>query len=154
MMGFRIRGLSAQPFERYFRMPAQELASAGAVLMVADDDRYPCRVGLRHAEVGELVLLLNFEHQSARTPYQSRHAIFVACGSRRTWDARDVVPEVLSTRQLSVRAFDAADMMVNAEVVDGSGAARIFESFLADPGIAYLHVHNAKRGCYAALVTR
>jgi hypothetical protein len=153
-MSFRIRGLPAAPFERYFDMTPAQLKSAGATIVVADDDRYPCRVGLRHAQIGEQVLLANFEHQPADTPYRSRHAIFVARGSRTARDERDVVPEVLLTRQLSVRAFDQADMMVDAEVLDGSQAAPLFEAFLARPQVSYIHVHNAKRGCYAALVTR
>jgi hypothetical protein len=153
-MSFRIRGLPARPFHRYFDMAPADLKSIGAMILVADDDRYPCRVGLRHAQVGEQVLLLNFEHQPAETPYRSRHAIFVARGSHKPWDERDRVPDVLSTRQLSVRAFDGDNMMVDAEVVEGSQVAALFEAFLAQPRVCYLQVHNAKRGCYAALVTR
>ncbi|HEX3058652.1 MAG TPA: DUF1203 domain-containing protein [Usitatibacter sp.] len=33
-------------------------------------------------------------------------------------------------------------------------AAETFERLLANRGAAYLHVHNAKRGCYAARVER
>jgi hypothetical protein len=30
----------------------------------------------------------------------------------------------------------------------------MFERFLANPQTSYLHVHNARRGCYAARVER
>lgn len=153
-MSFRIRGLAPEPFLRYFEMAPEELRQAGALLVVADDHRYPCRVGLRHADVGEELLLVNFEHQPAATPYRSRHAIYVARGSLAAWDRREIVPECLLTRQLSIRAFDRGDMIVDAEVVPGTEAAGMFERFLADERVEYLHVHNAKRGCYAALVTR
>ena len=64
------------------------------------------------------------------------------------------MPETIRTRLVSVRAFDAADMMVDAEVLEGSQAAELFERFLANPAVSYLHVHNARRGCYAARVER
>ena len=72
----------------------------------------------------------------------------------RAYEAVDTVPEVLSTRLLAVRAFDAEHMMIDAEVCEGAVAAEIFERFLAEPRTAYLHVHNARRGCYAARVER
>src|SRR5829696_7508597 len=98
-MSFRIRGLAPQPFLPYFAMSPAELEQNRALIVRADDDRYPCRVGMRHADIGEEVLLVNFEHQGAATPYRSSHAIYVARGSRK-WDERDVVPDVLLTRQL------------------------------------------------------
>ena len=66
----------------------------------------------------------------------------------------DEVPEVLASRTLSVRAFDEAGQMLDAAVVNGREAAPAFERLLAVPGVAYLHVHNAGRGCYAARVDR
>ncbi|HEX3060010.1 MAG TPA: DUF1203 domain-containing protein, partial [Usitatibacter sp.] len=66
----------------------------------------------------------------------------------------DVIPETIATRLIAVRAFDADAMMIDADVVDGSRAAETFERLLAHRDAAYLHVHNAKRGCYAARVER
>ena len=45
-------------------------------------------------------------------------------------------------------------MMIDADVFEGTQAAQRFEAFLANPDAAYLQVHNAKRGCYAARVER
>jgi hypothetical protein len=45
-------------------------------------------------------------------------------------------------------------MMIDADVVEGRAAAALFERFLENPAASYLHVHNAKRGCYAARVER
>jgi hypothetical protein len=44
--------------------------------------------------------------------------------------------------------------MIDADVVEGALAAELFERFLGKPAVSYLHVHNAKRGCYAARVER
>jgi uncharacterized protein DUF1203 len=153
-MSFRVLGLSPEPFRPLFAMPDARLHRLGARRVVADDPRMPCRVSMEHAELGEELLLLNFEHQPANTPYRATHAIYVRKAADRAFEAVDTVPEVLASRLLAVRAFDAQHMMVDAEVCEGSAAAAIFERFLADPQASYLHVHNAKRGCYAARVER
>ncbi len=153
-MSFRVRGLDPAPFRRYFSMSDAELAFAGARRVVARGPGYPCRVSLAEAATGEEVVLVNYEHQPGHSPYRSSHAIYVRRGPDAAFDGVDVVPGVLATRLLSVRAFDAAHMMIDADVVEGTRAAETFERMLADPAAAYLHVHNAKRGCYAARVER
>jgi hypothetical protein len=55
---------------------------------------------------------------------------------------------------VSVRAFDARHMMIDADVVEGTHAADVFARLLSNPAAEYLHVHNAKRGCYSARVER
>ena len=153
-MSFRILGLSPDPFRPYFEMPDAQLAAAGALRHTVTEDGLPCRVSLAHASIGDEILLINFEHQPADSPYRSRHAIYVSRGAQRAFDEVDVVPESITTRLISVRAFDARGMIVDADVVDGKQAAETFERLLARKDAAYLHVHNAKRGCYAARVER
>jgi hypothetical protein len=153
-MSFRILGLSPEPFASMFEMTEEQLLSIGARRVIADAPRLPCRVSMAHADVGEELLLLNFEHQPALTPYRSNHAIYVRKAADRAFDEVDAVPEVLSSRLLSIRAFDGDDMMVDAEVCEGTEAAAIFQKFLSEPKTRYLQVHNARRGCYAARVER
>jgi hypothetical protein len=38
--------------------------------------------------------------------------------------------------------------------VQGTALASLIESMFEDPAVSYLHVHNAKPGCYAARVDR
>jgi len=57
-------------------------------------------------------------------------------------------------RQISVRAYSANDMIVGAEVCEGGSVAAEIERLLRDPAVRYLHLHNAKRGCYSCLVRR
>ncbi|RYY38337.1 MAG: DUF1203 domain-containing protein [Sphingomonadales bacterium] len=66
----------------------------------------------------------------------------------------DAVPEQLARRMLSVRAYDRAGMMTDAEVTDGTELGCLIGSLFVDPAVAYLHVHNARRGCFAARVDR
>lgn len=153
-MSFRVRGLSPEPFRRYFDMSDAELRAIGALRQVADEDGYPCRVSLRHAPVGDELVLLNYEHQAGHTPYRASHAIYVCRSSGEPFDAVDVLPEVILKRLVSVRAFDERHMMIDADVVDGPDAAALFEKLLANPEASYLQVHNARRGCYSARVER
>jgi hypothetical protein len=45
-------------------------------------------------------------------------------------------------------------MMIDAEVLQGSELQAIAGSMLEDNGADYLHVHNAKPGCFAVRVER
>lgn len=151
-MSFRITGLSAEPFAHLFGLSDAELARHGA--QRCQGEGLPDRVELRDTTPGETVLLINHEHQPADTPFRSRHAIFVLEHAGETFDAVDQVPDVLRRRLLSLRAFDAADLMVDADVADGTAVEPLIERLLARPDVAYIHAHYARRGCYAALIRR
>ena len=155
MSGFVIEGLSPEPFAPLFGLSDEALAERGVVRMTCDArPGFPCRVTLEDAKPGESVLLLNHEHQPVDTPYRSRHAIFVRESAREAARFQDEVPDVLARRLLSVRAFDGAGMMTDADVVEGVELAPLIGRMFADPAVAYLHVHNARRGCFAARVDR
>jgi hypothetical protein len=64
------------------------------------------------------------------------------------------VPEVLRLRLLSVRAFDEMGMMLDADVVHGRDLEPVLVRMLGRSEVAYIHLHNAKPGCYAARVDR
>lgn len=154
-MNFQISGLPLNQFSALFALSDEELARHDAVRMTADKrPGFPCRISLKDAEIGERLILLNYEHLDAASPYRSRHAIFVSESATEAHLAVDEVPEQLRSRLLSVRAFDAQDMMQNAEVAPGTALESVIEQMFADPSVTYLHIHNAKRGCYAARVER
>lgn len=151
-MSFRITGLSAQPFAHLFGLSDAELAAHGALRYQGEG--LPDRVELRDTTADESVLLINHEHQPADTPYRSRHAIFVREQAGQAFDAVDTVPDALRRRLLSLRAFDAAGLMVDADITDGTAIEALIERLLAQPEVDYIHAHFARRGCYAALIRR
>jgi hypothetical protein len=154
-MTFRITGLDPAPFASLWGLDDEALAQWGARRVFADaKPGYPDRIELRDAEPGEALILLNHEHQPAPTPYRSRHAIFVLEGARRRFDEVDVIPQPLRERPMSLRAFDADHMMVDADLAAGLDLEPLIERLLADPAVAYLHAHYARRGCYAARIER
>jgi len=154
-MRFVIRGLDPAPFRDLYGLSDAALAGHQVVRMRADaKPGFPCRVTLEDAEPGEELLLVNYEHLPVASPYRSRHAIFVREGVETPAVYENVVPEVLARRLLSVRSFDDAGMMRDADVVDGSALEPLIARMFEDERTAYLHVHNAKRGCFAARVDR
>lgn len=154
-MSFRITGLSPEPFRHLFGLPDAELQRHGARRCLVDRPMgFPDRIELRDCTPGETVLLLNYIHQPADTPYRASHAIFVREGASAAYDAVDAIPPPLQRRLISLRAFDAAHDMVDADVVDGAVLGPLIDRFLADPRVGYLHAHYAKRGCFAARVER
>lgn len=154
-MAFRITGLAPDPFLPLAGLPEAALAARGVRRCVADaSPGFPDRVTLRDAAVGEAVLLLNWTHQSANTPFRASHAIYVIEGARQRADCVDVVPDALLRRVLSLRGFDAEGMLRVAELAEGAAIAPTMAALLADPAVAYLHAHYAKPGCYAARVDR
>lgn len=154
-MDFQVTALPATEFQPLYGLSDDELLRRGVITTTAmSSPGYPCRVSLRDADVGARMFLLNYEHQSANSPYRSTHAIYVQDGAVHADPPMNTVPEVLRARLLSIRAFDRDGMIIDAEVVEGSEAGTAFERLLTNNRAQYLHVHNAKRGCYAARVNR
>ncbi len=147
-MNFRITGLPAEPFAHLFALSDVELVAQGAVRRIADERTpgYPCRISLTDSRPGDELLLVNYEHHPVASPYRMRFAIYVRKGEE--------IPEQLRIRTLAVRAFDADAMMVGWELVDGQDLEAAIERRLADARAAYLHVHFAAAGCYAAKIER
>jgi uncharacterized protein DUF1203 len=152
---FRIVGLPAAQFEPLYSLNEKELAARGARRMRVDaKPGFPCRVTLADVEIGQTVILLPFVHHDVDSPYRALGPIFVR------ENANDVdlevgnIPEVVSSRVMSVRAYDRNAIMLDGSVVPGSEIGRHIEKLFADPKIAYLHLHNAGAGCYSCKVER
>lgn len=154
-MNYQLRGLEPRLFESLFDLDEAALASRGMRRMRVDAPvGFPCRVSLDDAPVGEEVLLLPFMHQDSRSPYQASGPIFVRRGQREAARVVGTLPPYLTRRVLSVRAYDAADDMVDADVVEGAEAGSLIERYLARDHVSYLHIHFARRGCFACRVDR
>ena len=154
-MSFRITGLPAEQFAPLFAMSDDQLAERGAVRRIADarEPGYPCRISLTDSRPGDELILANYEHHPVDSPYRMRFAVYVRKGEKR-FDAIDEVPAQLRCRTLAVRAFDANAMMVGWDLIEGRDLEAAIERRFADPQAAYLHVHYAAPGCYAARVDR
>lgn len=154
-MNFRITGLSSEPFRHLFGLSDADLARHNARRYIADQKPgFPDRVEIRDAEPGESVLLVNYMHQPAETPYRASHAVFIREGAEKTYDRIGEIPPALNGRLIALRAFDADHMIVDADIAEGSALEPLIERLLANPQAAYLQAHFAKYGCYAARIER
>jgi hypothetical protein len=154
-MSFIVTGLSIEQFQPLFGLDDAALAERHIVRrIVGPDDRVPCRITLEDAPQGQSVLLLNYEHQGAASPYRSSHAIYVSETATETRRLVDKLPGVFRDRPLALRSFDEDGMLIDAELTDWEGVRAAIERQFEDPQAAYLHVHNARPGCYAARIDR
>jgi aquaporin Z len=145
---FIVSALPVEHFEPLFALSDEALAAHGVRRIVAGEDgRYPCRVTLEDIAPGQSLLLVNYEHQPAATPYRSNYAIFVSEAARETRRmAPDALPAVLRGRPIALRAYDAAGMLLGAQLALEDNVAEKARDLLGDPAAAYLHAHNAGYG--------
>jgi hypothetical protein len=155
MSAFQLVGLPSAPFQAMFQWSDDALAAVGARRCVADADfGFPCRVSLEDARVGEELLLLPFEHQAATSPYRAAGPIFVRRGAEQCVLPPGVVPPYVARRLISWRAYDAAHEMIDADVGEGAALAAELERVFSRGEVAYVHLHNARRGCFSCRVGR
>lgn len=152
-MGFRLRGLEPSKFRHLFGKTDAQLKQQHAVRLAAEPG-FPCRVTLRDAEPGEPVLLLNYAHHEASTPYRSSGPIFVREGKHEMAEFENSVPPEMRGRLYSARAYDSEGFMIDADVAEGTALEALIERLFSDERTAYLHLHHARRGCFACTVER
>ena len=153
-MTFQIHSLPAENFIGLFGLSDAELADNNACRqIVRSKPGTPCRVSMAEAEVGETVILLNYEHQPEQSPYKATHAIFVREGAPQAKLAVGVIPKVLLSRVISLRLFDSKHMMIDADVLEGEVLADALITAFKNDQVSYVHLHYAKPGCFAASVT-
>ena len=154
-MNFRIKALDDHQFSELFNLSIEELEKIGAVKMIVDEyPGFPCRVSLEDAEIGEEVILLPYQHHKTSSPYQSSGPIFVRkIAKTSTYDLNEI-PKMFNHRLLSLRGYDKYAIMKDASVIEGTNLkAQILKTF-ENNEIQYIHIHNAKPGCYNCLVER
>jgi hypothetical protein len=154
-MTYRIEGLDPSLFAPLWGQDAAALAASRACRYRVDAvPGFPCRITLDDAPMGARVLLVSHSHLDTASPYAQSGPVFVTEGETRRAVYRNEVPPALVRRLLSVRAFDARGMMVDAEVLDGGQLDSWIRTAFADPATAFLQAHNARRGCFAATIAR
>jgi hypothetical protein len=153
-MTYRIQGLDPAPFAALFELDSRQLEAKGMIRMIVDDPNFPCRVSLRDADIGDEVILLNHVSHDGDNPYRASHAIFVSKSARHPAQYVDAIPPALDRRILSLRAFDADGMMIDAALVQPGEADPAIRQLFANPAADHIDAHNATRGCFAARIDR
>ena len=155
MRSFQLSGLPEQAFSSLFDLSDAELAARNMQRIRADSHPgFPCRVSLADAEIGEELLLLAFEHQPGASPYRASGPIFVRRHASQAVMPIGALSPYVTSRMISLRAYDANHSMVSAEVCEGPNLESHIERAFADEMTAYLHLHHAGRGCFFCRVDR
>lgn len=155
MSQFQLVGLDHTQFAPLFDLTDDELKSQGIVRTQATKQPgYPCRISLEDAVVGEEILLLPFWHHDVNSPYRSLGPIYIRKGVTQALLPPGEVPDYVSTRVISLRAYDPEHMMVGADVCSGDEIAMRLSVMFDDHAISYIQLHNAKQGCYSCLAER
>lgn len=154
-MSFRIHALPVEPFAPLFAQSDAELSASRIRRVVADaNPGYPCRISLQDAAEGERLLLLPFEHHATQTPYRASGPIYVREAALQMVPEVDAVPELLRSRLLSLRAYDADGMMLDAEIAQGTQIEAAIARLFGIAAVGDIHVHYAASGCYACRIER
>jgi hypothetical protein len=154
---FLVSGISPCVVDEFRQLSDEELKSRRVVRRVVDSKPgFPCRVTLEDADMGETVFLLNFEHLPGQSPYRSVGPIFVRESATQSYSKKNEIPDVLRVpnRLFSMRAYDHKDMLAAAEVIETAEVDQSIQRLFNDARVAYIHVHNARPGCYACRIDR
>ncbi len=155
MNDFRLVGLEPAALAPLFALTDEQLAKRSIRRVVADrKPGFPCRISLVDAEIGEELLLLPYRHQPADSPYQASGPIFIRSGARQRVADPSEVPPYVSGRLISVRAYDERHFIADAEVCEGADVAATIRRMFDSAEVRYIHLHNAKRGCFSCRVER
>ena len=137
------------------RATADRLRAGGGQVRVADSHPgYPCRQCLRDAQVGDELILVSHDPFAGDSPYRAPTAIFLHRHDCGTPDPGPALPAQLTRRRLAVRAYDDAQMMTAARLIDGVDLPGTVDELFQDTAVQRIDLHNAARGCWAASVRR
>lgn len=154
-MDFQLIALPAEDFRHLAKCSEEELERLGVRRVTASEKPgYPCRVSLADAEVGETVYLLTYTHHDVMSPYRSAGPIFVRAEAETAAPAVNEIPLMFRHRLLSIRGYIEQAEMVGADVVRGEVLEGAIKHLFQDPEVRYLHIHNAKPGCFNCRVVR
>ena len=152
---FQLVALPIEGFKSLLELSDEELrAHATRRLVVDEKPGYSCRVSLVDADPGERVLLVPFTHHDVDSPYRASGPVFVREAARTAYPKVNEIPLMLRSRPLSIRAYDATAMLVRADVVEGEELEGYIHRIFDDRRLQYLHLHNARPGCYNCRVER
>ncbi len=155
MTNFQIKALPEETFAALFSLDDAALQQMGAVRMIADKQPgFPCRISLQDAAPGEEVLLLPYQHHQTASPYQAAGPVYVRKNATTTTPGVNEIPVMLQHRLLSLRAYDQQGMMKNALVTEGNKLSDSLNNLFETAEIRYIHIHNAKAGCYNCVAER
>lgn len=114
----------------------------------------PMRDQLRRAEPGERLILCSYQAVALPSIFAEIGPIYVSADAPAVAAFADELPPGYFNRTFALRAYDAADRIIESALVEPATAAEKIRAFLALSSAAYLHARFAGHGCFAARIMR
>ena len=154
MTNFKIKAIE-EDFNDLFLLTDSELSKRGATKMIVDTfPGFPCRVSLEDAQIGEEVILLPYQHHKTSSPYQASGPIFIRKNVQKAQLKANKIPKFLNLRYLSLRGYDKTGIMIEATACKGDKLKEALNELFNNQAITYIHIHNARPGCYNCVAER
>ena len=130
--------------------------NGNSIVRMPSDGAAPCRHCLREAGAGETMLLGSYYLPGPTGIYWTPSPIFLHAESCDAYTGTDEIAEIVRSRMVSVRAYDAAQMCLYdlGHATDGAGIDPFLARAMADPRTSFVNIHTAKPGCMLCRVER
>ena len=122
--------------------------------VVLEEPCAPCRHCLQPGAVGDLMLLFEYQPFRGDSPYAVPSPIFLHAEPCPPYATGRDVPVVVRAGLRAVRAYDAADDLIDGDLIPGADIEGLICRFLENDRVAYLHVYSATAGCFTCRVDR
>jgi hypothetical protein len=113
----------------------------------------PCRVCLEDAAISEPVLLFSYAPWTAAAPHRVTGPIFIHARSCTPYPGV-ALPPVMQRRQVALRAYDRSGARISCVLAEGAAIEEHLGTQLADAGVEFVDVYNARAGCFSCRVVR
>lgn len=152
---FKFIALDKKEFDLLMNLNDEDLEKHQSKWMTVDENPgYPCRVSLEDAKIGERVLFLPYWHHDVKSAYKAMGTILVRESAKTTKLLVNQVPQMLLHRLLSIKAYDAKNMMVGHDIAEGSELGVKLKEQFKKIKVEYIHLHYASPGCFCCTVNR
>ncbi len=128
-------------------------ASDHAMLTADSPIGYPCRHCLRWAQPGERVVLFPYASIAPGRPYSESGPIFIHAQPCEPYATTDEYPAEFRRNRV-LRAYNAIDEMIDAEVIVGDNIVPVIEKLLSNPDAAFRQARSVSRDCYTMRLGR
>ncbi len=147
MISYRAIGLSDQEAAR---LRSLEHDDFGNQVLRRTAGTYPCRFTLAETSAAAGMLLLSWQTPLPASVYGHPTAIFLSARGGHAYHRADAVPEIVSNRAVSLRAFGSDGLMLYdaGEVVTDKSHDAAVRRILAREGVAFVNAHTIGAGCF------
>jgi hypothetical protein len=118
----------------------------------------PCRDVFRRAAPGEAILLASYCPFQLASPYKEFGPVFVMADAATDTTPPDSLAALARNGYLGdqfvLRAYSAAERIVDGTVVTGEQAEATLQGMLRDENVRFVLVRFAGHGCYACRIER